>query len=92
MQNIEEVINQLEKKKDLLIQDIDKLRNNTSKRNDVKKLLLEYNKTLNEQKIENENIKKKIRDIAYELNSLPKFIKNKFIKDNELKELINKMS
>ncbi len=89
MEETEKKINELETENALLNKRITEIEDNSKKIDEAKDLLLEYNEALKKQKIENEGIKKNIEDIVSELDKLPSFIKNNFIKDEEMKKILD---
>ncbi len=89
MEEAENKINELETENTLLNKKINEIKDNSEKIAGAKDLLLEYNEALKNQKKENESIKKNIEEIVSELDKLPEFIKNKFIKDEEVKRILD---
>lgn len=90
MDNDEIKINELEKENDLLNKKISEINDESLKIDGAKELLLEYNEALKKQKTENESIKKNIEDVISELDKLPEFIKEKYIKDEDVRKILQK--
>ena len=87
---MENKINELKRENDLLNKRISEIDDESLKIDGAKELLLEYNEALKKQKTENENIKKNIEDVISELDKLPEFIKEKYIKDEDVRKILQK--